>query len=193
MAHFLRGRYRGLYQAGSSECVRDLFRFRQVAEGRISMEVTRRDLESVMGRYWRYDTATINLIPIDESNPRLGGKVHVKGYAFDFRTFTPQAINQYGVYNDQFVSFGTFNADAGNPLDNEELLLSVVDNNNVNENVVDVTTFIFENNQLSFEREVNGDLADTEINHAVERSNLATVNTDSWTETFFYGLGNRSV
>ena len=32
MAHFLKGKFRGLYAAGSSECVRDTFRFRKTAE-----------------------------------------------------------------------------------------------------------------------------------------------------------------
>lgn len=29
MAHFLKGKYRGYYKAGASECVRDVIRFRQ--------------------------------------------------------------------------------------------------------------------------------------------------------------------
>ena len=89
MAHFLKGKYKGFYSAGSSQCVRDMFRFRQVSEGKIQMEVTRRDLESTFGRYWKYENATINLIPLNESNPRQGGKVHVRGFTFDFRTLTP--------------------------------------------------------------------------------------------------------
>ena len=34
--------------------------------------------------------------------------------------------NQYGVYSDDFVTFGTFDKEAGNPLDDEELLLKIV-------------------------------------------------------------------
>jgi hypothetical protein len=126
----LKGKFKGFYAAGHSPCVRDMFRFRQAAEGKIVMEVTRRDLETVFGRYWMYQNATINLIPIDETKPREGGKVHVKGYGFDFRTFTPQIINQYGIYNDEFVTFGTFIKSTGNPLDNEEVLLKIVDEQN---------------------------------------------------------------
>jgi hypothetical protein len=84
MAHFLKGKHKAFYQAGNSACVKDVFRFRQVAEGKLNMEVTRRDMESFMGRFWRYENATINLIPVDESQPRLGGKVHVKSFVFDF-------------------------------------------------------------------------------------------------------------
>ena len=73
MAHFLKGKYRGFYQAGNSECVRDIFRFRKVSENQVKLEVTRRDAESLLKRFWRYENATINLIPVDESQPRLGG------------------------------------------------------------------------------------------------------------------------
>jgi hypothetical protein len=67
MAHFLKGKYKGFYAAGSSRCVKDVFRFRQVGEGKVSMEVTRRDQESLLGRFWKYENATINLIPVDEA------------------------------------------------------------------------------------------------------------------------------
>lgn len=194
MAHFLKGKYKGFYAAGNSQCVKDIFRFRQSAEGRVVMEVTRRDLESTFGRYWMYQNATINLIPLDESKPRQGGKVHVKGYSFDFRTLTPQTINQYGIYSDDFVTFGTFSKDAGNPLDNEEVLLKIVDEHNTfNNEVVDKTTFRFDNNEVTFEREVNPELSDTEINHAVGSTRLDVVQNESWTETLFYGIGNKSV
>lgn len=89
MAHFLKGTFKGFYAAGSSRCVKDVFRFRKVGENKVMMEVTRRDQESLVGRFWKYENATINLIPLDEEEPRLGGKVQVKSMGFDFRTFTP--------------------------------------------------------------------------------------------------------
>lgn len=193
MAHFLKGKFKGFYKAGNSECVKDIFRFRHSAEGKLCMEVTRRDLESVFGRFWLYQNSTINLLPLDESNPRMGGKVHVRGYAFDFRTFTPSTINQYGVYSDDFITFGTFNSDA-NPLDNEEVLLRIVDEHNAhNDTVADKTTFRFENNQLTFQREVNPELSDVEINHAIDQTTLDVAQRDSWVETLFYGVGNKAV
>ena len=36
-----------------------------------------------------------------------------------------------------------------------------------NSQVADKTTFRFENNELHFEREVNEDLTDAEVNHAI--------------------------
>ena len=34
---------------------------------------------------------------------------------------------QYGIYDDEFVTFGTLITEAGNPLDDEEVLLGVMD------------------------------------------------------------------
>lgn len=162
MAHFLKGRYKGFYSAGWSECVKDTYRFKPLAEGKLNMEVIRRDQESIFGRFWRYESSTINLIPLNDQLPRQGGMVHVKGFVMDFRTFTPSFTNQYGIYSDDFVTFGTFSKDAGSPLDNEELLLQLVDKHNEHSSSIeDKTTFRFENNQLSLEREVNPELADT--------------------------------
>ena len=83
MAHFLKGNFKGFYKAGSSECVKDMIRFKKLNEGSVYMELTRRDMESMFGRFWKYERSTINLIPVDESQPRLGGKVQVKNFVFD--------------------------------------------------------------------------------------------------------------
>ena len=88
MAHFLRGNFKGFYKAGSSECVKDVIRFKKLSEGKVYMELTRRDMESLLGRYWRYENATMTLHPVDEAEPRLGGKVQVKSFVLDIRTLT---------------------------------------------------------------------------------------------------------
>ena len=132
------------------------------------MEVTRRDMESFLGRFWRYENATIQLIPVDEKQPRLGGKVQVKSLAFNFQTFTPEMTTQYGIYSDDFVTFGTFTKGV-NPLDNEELLLQIVQDNH-NDNIIDKVTFKFENNSLTFQKQVNEEKTDAEINHAIEQT-----------------------
>merc|ERR1719263_2768886 len=144
MAHFLKGKFRGLYPAGSSECVRDIFRFRKVSENQVKLEVTRRDAESLLNRFWRYENATINLIPVDENEPRLGGKVQAKSLVIDFRALTVSMNTQYGVYSDNFVTYGTFTG--GDPSDNEELLLKVMDND-IGGEIVDKTSFKFEGNR----------------------------------------------
>lgn len=98
---------------------------------------------------------------------------------------------QYGVYNDEFVTFGTFTSEAGNPLEDEETLLRIMEDSD--SQVADKTTFRFENNELHFEREVNEELTDAEVNHAIESTQLDTVQRESWTETLFYGVGNKAM
>jgi len=44
-------------------------------------------MESKFGRFWRYENASVQLIPLDENQPRLGGKVSATGYVLDVRTF----------------------------------------------------------------------------------------------------------
>ena len=189
MAHFLKGNFKGFYKAGTSECVKDIIRFKKLSEGSVYMELTRRDMESMLGRFWKYERSTINLIPVDESQPRLGGKVQVKNFVFDLQTLTFAMQNQYGVYSEDFVTYGTFDKEAGNPLDDEELLLKIV-SDDYEEVVADKTMFKFENNELYLSKEVNAEKSDPETNHAIEETKLDKVIADSWTEKFFYGVGN---
>ncbi len=149
-------------------------------------------MESRWGRFWRYENAQITLIPVDEAQPQLGGKVKVKAFVMDWRTFTPQIKTLYGVYSDDFITFGEFAKSAGNPLDNEEVLLKVCDDSD-KETVPERTTFRFENNQLIYKREVNGDVIDTEIEHSIDDGKLNPIIDQSWSETLFYGLGNKKV
>lgn len=149
-------------------------------------------MESSWGRFWRYEQARITLIPVDETQPSLGGKVKVKAFIMDWATFTPQLKTLYGVYSDDFITFGEFSKEAGNPLDNEELLLKICDETDYS-TVPDRTTFRFENNGLYFKREVNGEVIDSEIEHKVEESKLHPLVDQSWGELFFYGVGNKNI
>ena len=194
MAHFLKGKFRGLYPAGNSECVRDIFRFRKVSENQVRLEVTRRDAESIMKRFWRYENASITLIPVDENAPRLGGKVQAKSLVIDFRALTLSMNSQYGVYSDNFVTFGTFDKGEGNPLDNEELLLKVMDSDITGDSgLLDKTSFKFEGNNIYFSKEVNEEKDDPELNHPIEETKLDVVVDETWTEALFYGVGNKAV
>jgi len=75
-------------------------------------------MESVIGKFWRYDNLFFTLYPVDESDPRYilgeiycsrqGGKVKVQGVVMDWRTFTPQYKTLYGIYADDFISFGEY-------------------------------------------------------------------------------------
>ena len=194
MAHFLKGKFRGFYKAGTSECVRDVFRFKRVGENKLYLEVTRRDLETYMQRFWKYEQATINLVPVDEAEPRLGGKVIVSSKSFDFQTLTPAAESLYGIYSDNMLTFGRFDKTAGNPLDDEELLLKLTEDVAGESNpVLDKVTFTFSGNQLTFQKEVNEERLDAEVNHAVEATQLDTVHDETWIEALFYGRGNAAM
>lgn len=149
-------------------------------------------METYLGRFWRYENAYISLFPVDESQPRLGGKVRVKVLAMDWRTFTPSYKTLHGIYSDDFITFGEFKKDAGDPFHDEALLLKVVDDQDKSV-VADRVTFRFEGSGLHFKREVNGELLDTEIHHDVPETKLTPVIDQTWSETFFYGVGNKNM
>jgi hypothetical protein len=149
-------------------------------------------MESYARRFWRYENAYITLHPVDETQPRLGGKVKVTAFIMDWRTFTPQYKTLYGVYSDDFITFGEFSKEAGDPFHNEEVLLKVVDQED-KKTVSDRVTFRFENNQLHYKREVNPDVKDPEIEHEVPEASLLPLIDQTWSETLFYGLGNKRV
>ena len=123
-------------------------------------------METYAHRFWRYENAYITLHPVDESKPRLGGRVKVTAFIMDWRTFTPQYKKLYGIYSDDFISFGEFTKEAGDPFHNEELLLKIVDDSDKT-TVSDKVTFRFADNTLHFKREVNPELKDVEIEHPV--------------------------
>jgi hypothetical protein len=64
-------------------------------------------------------------------------------------TFTPRLKKLYGIYSDDFITFGEFKKDAGNPLDDEELLIKICDENDKT-TVADKITFRFKDNRLSY-------------------------------------------
>jgi hypothetical protein len=59
--------------------------------------------------------------------------------------------------------------------------------------VPDRTTFRFEDNGLHYKRSVNGEVLDAEIEHQVAESKLLPHIDQTWSETFFYGVGNKNV
>jgi hypothetical protein len=116
----------------------------------------------------------------------------VRSLIIDWRTFTPQLKTLYGVYGDDFIAFGEYAKTAGNPLENDELLLKIVDENDKT-TVFDRTVFRFENSKLVYKREVNGEILDTEIEHQVTDGELEPMIEQSWSEVFFYGIGNKNI
>ena len=107
-------------------------------------------------------------------------------YAMDLRTLTPSSITYFGVYGEDFLTYAEFSKDC-NP-DDEATLLKIFEEGN--DAILDKHTFKFDENQkVTYSREVNG--KDTEIDHPIEETNLNETIRDTWTETFFYGIGNK--
>ena len=91
----------------------------------IVSRVTRRDMESMFGRFWLYADTRINLIPVNENEPRLGGRVQATQTSIDFSTLTLQNRHFHGVYGEDFLTYGEF-AEDQNP-DDEATLLKIFD------------------------------------------------------------------
>ena len=72
------------------------------------LRMMRRDMESMFGRFWRYQDTSINLEPLDENQPRLGGRVTANMRTFDVRTLTLGSKQLHGVYGEDFLAFGQF-------------------------------------------------------------------------------------
>ena len=146
----------------------------------------RRDMESTFGRFWLYADTRINLQPVNEEEPRLGGRVHATQTSFDFSTFTFANKHYHGAYGEDFLIFGEFAAEA-DP-ENEETLLQIFEEGS--DAVVDRHSFKFDDSSLSYSRSINADVKDTEIDHAIAPTKLNASIGQTWTETFFYGVGN---
>jgi hypothetical protein len=87
---------------------------------------------------------------------------------------------QYGVYSDDFVTFGTFDKEAVNLLDDEEVLLKIISEDSGEHSVaLDKTTLKFENNEILFSKEVHPEKGDVEVNHAIEETQLDQVSDES--------------
>ena len=71
----------------------------------IFYRMTRRDMESAFGRFWKYQDTRITLFPLDDQQPRLGGRVQATEYAIDFRTMTPSSITYFGAYGEDFLTY----------------------------------------------------------------------------------------
>ena len=99
-------------------------------------------METYLGRFLRYEYAYVTLIPVDPNEPRLGGKVKAQAFTMDFRTLTPSFNTLYGVYSDDFITFGDYSKDNSNPLSNDETLIKICDDTD-SKTVPKKTTFRF--------------------------------------------------
>ena len=149
--------------------------------------MTRRDMESYAGRFWRFENTSLNLEPVDPSQPRLGGRVTASVKGFDVTTFAPFTKTYHGVYGEDFITYGEWAE--GSP-DNEEQLLQIFEDSAA---VVDKHHFKFANNRVYYSRHVNGEVKDKELEHAIEESELTQAVAQTWAESLFYGAGNKAI
>ena len=152
--------------------------------------VSRRDQESTFGRFWRYTDTRINLQPVDEENPRLGGRVQATETVFDVTTLTFASRKLHGVYGEDFLTYGEFVGDAD--VANEEVLLKIFEEDG-DGSVVDRHWFKFEDQKVSYQRDVDYSAKDEELEHHIAPTVLDETVEDSWSETLFYGVGNKSM
>ena len=144
-------------------------------------------MESMLGRFWLFADTRINLIPLDESEPRLGGRVLATQTTVDFSTLTLQNKHYHGVYGEDFLTYGEF-AEDQNPED-EATLLKIFDDADQSA-VVDRHTFKFDETKVSYSRRVNSEVKDAETEHQIDETPLSQSVGNTWSEVLFYGQGN---
>ena len=108
----------------------------------------------------------------------------------DVRTFTPYTKTYHGVYGEDFVSFGQFKSSA-NPIDSDSTLIQLFEAEHAD--VVDKHTFKFSNNQVTYTRQVNAETLESEIEHQIEETVLTPLIDQTWSESLFYGIGNKNM
>ena len=143
-------------------------------------------MESRFARFWKYSDTRINLTPLDEGEPRLGGRVQATETSFDVRTFTLSNRHFHGVYGEDFLVYGEFSKDV-DP-ENEATLLKLFEKDS--EHVLDRHEFKFADQQVTYGRAVNPNEKDLEVDHEIEATPLNNTIADSWSESLFYGIGN---
>eukprot|EP00344_Euplotes_crassus_P010664 CAMPEP_0196999792 /NCGR_PEP_ID=MMETSP1380-20130617/4897_1 /TAXON_ID=5936 /ORGANISM="Euplotes crassus, Strain CT5" /LENGTH=134 /DNA_ID=CAMNT_0042416843 /DNA_START=173 /DNA_END=577 /DNA_ORIENTATION=+ len=134
----------------------------------------------------------MTLHPLDESEPRQGGKVTVNRLHFDVRTLTFKSQTLYGIYGDDFVQFAEFNG-SSSPLDDEERLLKITESIDDSDDIITKSTFRFENDTLSYSHEVNEKFVDPELVSEVAENQLIFSPETTWGERLFYGVGNQNM
>ena len=93
----------------------------------------------------------------------------------------------YGVYGDDFLTFAEFEKDVDTS--QEEVLIRAVEGG---DGVLDRHSFRFDQGKVLYSRQVS-DVKDTEVEHEIDESELGPEIQQSWSETFFYGVGNKSM
>ena len=145
----------------------------------------------VVKRFWKAENTTLTFYPVDEEQPRLGGKVKASVMGINFQTLTPFMRTYHGVYGEDFITYGTIVSNGADPLNDDETLLKAIDGSM--EECTDRHSFRFENDQVWYSRQVNGAHHDAEVEHEIAMTPLQPLIYQTWSETLFYGAGNRNM
>ena len=144
-------------------------------------------MESTFGRFWKYTDTRINLTPIDIEEPRLGGRVDATEWKLDVRTLSVSKTNYHGVYGEDFLTFAEFDKDVD--VKQDENLIQAVEGG---EGVLDRHSFRFENGKVLYSRQVS-EVKDLEVEHEIDESELTETIPQTWSESLFYGVGNKAM
>ena len=99
-------------------------------------------------------------------------------------------ITYFGVYGEDFITYAEFSKDA-NPDDEATLLKIFEEGSDV---ILDKHSWKFGDDQrITYSRELNESVKDTEIDHKIEETVLSPVVRDTWSEALFYGVGNKQM
>lgn len=156
-----------------------------------NLSMTRRDMESAAKRFWKYESTTITFYPLNADEPRLGGKVKASVAGFNVQTFMPYTKTYYGVFGEDFVTYGQFRSQDSSTIDSDSTMLKLLEESDAD--VVDKHEFKFSNNTVTYSRQVDSTVHDAEIEHAIEEGVLNPHVEQTWSETLFYGVGNKSM
>jgi hypothetical protein len=107
----------------------------------------------------------------------------------DFRTLTPVKKTLHGVYSDDFITFAELKDAA--QIDDESLTRLVTEP--AGGNVLEKTTFRFNNNRLTVEKDVSSERDQEIFCDSIPESQLTGEIEQTWSETLFYGIGNAKV
>ena len=71
------------------------------------------------------------------------------------------------------------------------MLLKIFENQH--DEWLDKHLFKYADGKLTYSRTINANKVDAEIEHAISESELRPILNETWTETLFYGIGNKNM
>ena len=73
--------------------------------------------DSIFRKLWEHEFTKLNFLPLDKENIGAGGRIEGMRTKWNFRTMTPSRRFVYGLYGEDFITFGVYEIE--DPLENE--------------------------------------------------------------------------